>query len=46
MIDYIGVNQIGGMVGELGAATFIERLAAQIEADYYALDQAKRGSSN
>jgi len=42
MIDYIGVNLIGRMVGELGAATFIERLAAEIEADYRRWDQFEK----
>ena len=34
MVDYIGVADIQRLVHSLGAATFIERLAGEIEADY------------
>ena len=34
MIDYIGVSDIRRLVAEIGVAPFIERLAAEIEADY------------
>lgn len=34
MVDYIGVADIQRLVNEIGTATFIERLAAEIEADY------------
>lgn len=34
MVDYIGVADIQRLVNEIGTTTFIERLAAQIEADY------------
>jgi len=34
MVDYIGVTDIERLVGELGAAAFIEQLALQIESDY------------
>jgi ornithine cyclodeaminase len=34
MVDYIGVSDIQRIVSELGPAGFIERLAAEIEADY------------
>jgi ornithine cyclodeaminase len=34
MVDYIGVADIQRLVHHLGTATFIERLAGEIEADY------------
>jgi ornithine cyclodeaminase len=34
MVDYIGMADIQRLVHELGTATFIERLAGHIEADY------------
>ena len=34
MVDYIGVATLQALVEEVGVATFIERLAAEIEADY------------
>jgi ornithine cyclodeaminase len=34
MVDYIGVSDIRRLVNALGTAEFIERLAAEIEADY------------
>jgi ornithine cyclodeaminase len=34
MVDYIGVSDIRRLVAEIGVAPFIERLAAEIEADY------------
>ncbi len=34
MVDYIGVADIQRLVHQLGTATFIERLAGEIEADY------------
>ncbi len=34
MVDYIGVSDIQRLVQALGAGTFMERLAAEIEADY------------
>jgi ornithine cyclodeaminase len=34
MVDYIGVSDIQRLVQKLGAGVFMERLAAEIEADY------------
>lgn len=34
MVDYIGISDIQRLVRAIGPATFIERLAAEIEADY------------
>ncbi len=34
MVDYIGVNTIQKLINAIGPGEFIERLAAQIEADY------------
>ncbi len=34
MVDYIGVSDIQRLVQSIGAGAFIERLAAEIEADY------------
>ena len=34
MVDYIGVSDIQRLVQAIGAGTFMERLAAEIEADY------------
>ena len=34
MVDYIGVSDIQRLVQSIGAGVFIERLAAEIEADY------------
>ena len=34
MVDYIGIERVRALVGRLGPATFIERLADEIEADY------------
>jgi ornithine cyclodeaminase len=34
VVEYIGVSDIQRIVQSMGAATFIERLAAEIEADY------------
>ena len=34
MVSYIGVSDIQRLVASMGAAAFIERLAAEIEADY------------
>ncbi len=34
VVDYIGVSDIQRVVEKIGAATFMERLAAEIEADY------------
>ncbi|MBS0394962.1 MAG: ornithine cyclodeaminase [Proteobacteria bacterium] len=34
MVDYIGVSDIQRLVGWLGVGPFLERLAAEIEADY------------
>ncbi len=34
MVDYIGVADMQRVVRQIGAATFIERLAGEIEADY------------
>ena len=34
MVDYIGVSDITRLVREIGAGNFIERLAAEIAADY------------
>ena len=34
MVDYIGVSDIRRIVSEIGVASFIERLADEIEADY------------
>lgn len=39
MVDYIGVNDVQRLVGEIGTGTFIERLAQQIEADYERWDE-------
>lgn len=34
MVDYVGINDIQSVIDEVGAGEFMERLAAQIEADY------------
>jgi ornithine cyclodeaminase len=34
MVDYIGISDLQRLVRAIGPATFIERLAAEIEADY------------
>jgi ornithine cyclodeaminase len=34
MVDYIGIERVRALVARLGPATFIERLAVEIEADY------------
>jgi ornithine cyclodeaminase len=34
MVDYIGIERVRSLVARLGPATFVERLAAEIEADY------------
>ena len=34
MVDYIGVSDIQRLVQAVGVGAFIERLAAEIEADY------------
>ena len=44
MIDYIGVSDVQRLVGQLGAATFIERLAAEIEADYRRWDEFEKSA--
>ena len=34
MVDYIGVSDVARLIQSIGAGTFIERLAAEIELDY------------
>ena len=44
MVDYIGVTDIQRLVHELGPATFIERLAAEIESDYARWNQFEKSA--
>ncbi len=49
MVDYIGVSDVQRLVGTQGPGVFIERLAAQIEADYRrwdAFDKSARVASH
>ncbi len=49
MVDYIGVSDVQRLVGAQGPAVFIERLAAEIEADYRrwdAFDKSARVASH
>lgn len=42
MIDYIGISDVQRLIGEIGPGTFIERLAAEIEADYARWDEFEK----
>jgi len=49
MVDYIGVSDVQRLVGAMGPGLFIERLAAEIEADYRrwdAFDKSARVASH
>lgn len=49
MVSYIGVSDVQRLVGQLGPGPFIERLAAEIEADYAqwdAFDKCARVASH
>jgi ornithine cyclodeaminase len=49
MVSYIGVSDVQRLVGQLGPGLFIERLAAEIEADYAqwdAFDKCARVASH
>ncbi len=44
MVDYIGVSDIQRLVAGIGAGTFLERLAAEIEADYRRWDAFEKSA--
>ena len=44
MVHYIGVSDVARMINDIGAGEFIERLAAEIEADYRRWSQFEKSA--